>query len=112
MRLSDKQIRFTKMIAQLIIYADSLGYGLTFGDAYRSPKVFGERGEEKGYGEAYSNHKVRLAVDFNLFIDGRYVTEDKPYQYLHDFWKLLGGETIKNDLNHFSLQHEGRKWVN
>lgn len=37
--LGQKQRRFTRMIAQLIEYACQNGYELTFGDAYRDPRV-------------------------------------------------------------------------
>ena len=32
------------MIAQLVIFAYSKGYELTYGDAYRDPRVFGDAG--------------------------------------------------------------------
>ena len=67
MKLSDQQIAFTLNIARLIDYAYSKGYGLTFGDAYRDARVHGEFGTKASYSAAKSVHKVRLAVDFNLF---------------------------------------------
>lgn len=109
MRLSDLQIQHTKMIARLILHAEQLGYGLTWGDAYRDPKVFGEEGVSKGYGHPNSNHKRRLAVDFNLFKDGAYVQEDGPYEELHKYWRSIGGCSIDNDLNHFSIEYKGMK---
>ena len=50
------------MIALLILHAEMLGYKLTFGDAYRDPRVT--------YGHKDSLHRKRLAVDLNLFLDG------------------------------------------
>lgn len=38
MTLSEKQQLFTKLIAQLILWADEKGYRLTFGEAYRTPE--------------------------------------------------------------------------
>ena len=107
MSLSQTQIEFTSMIARLILHAEQLGYGLTFGDAYRDKRVFGEVGEAKGYGNPRSNHKKRLAVDFNLFKDGAYTTDPKPYEELHDYWRSIGGATIETDLNHFSINYRG-----
>jgi len=96
------------MIAMLILYAKFvLKYDLTFGDAYRDPRVHGEVGINKSYSSAYSNHKRRLAVDFNIFVDGQYVTADKYYKSLHKFWSLIGGITLNDDLNHFSILYKG-----
>tara|TARA_R110000868_G_scaffold275405_1_gene535139 strand:- start:331 stop:471 length:141 start_codon:yes stop_codon:yes gene_type:complete len=36
--------------------------------------VHGNVGEKKSYSAANSLHKQRLAVDFNLFRDGQYLT--------------------------------------
>jgi len=105
--ISTDQIKFTSMIARLILHAEHLGYGLTFGDAYRDPRVFGEVGEDIGYGEPRSNHKKRLAVDFNIFIDGVYIFDPKPYEELHKYWVTIGGATLENDLNHFSINYRG-----
>ena len=73
MKLSEAQREFTRDIADLVIYAyDELGLELTYGDAYRSPSVHGDQGSRgaANYGETWSAHKYRLAIDFNLFVDG------------------------------------------
>jgi hypothetical protein len=44
--LSRQQQVFAKHIALLILFADSRGYSVTFGDAYRDPRVHGEYGEQ------------------------------------------------------------------
>ena len=64
------------MVAQLIDKAHELGYELTFGDAYRDPRVHGEQGVKKSYSEGRSAHKHRLAVDLNLFKDGTFLSTD------------------------------------
>ena len=111
MTLGQKQRHFTRLIGQLIEFAYSRGYELTFGDAYRDPRVHGEVGAKKSYSSASSNHKVRLAVDFNLFRDGQYLTRTEDYTELGEFWESLGGAWGGrfNDGNHFSLEHGGRK---
>ena len=83
--LRERQSRFVKMVARLIDYADSIGYELTFGDAYRDPRV------EWTYGTANSKHKVRLAVDFNLYIDGIYKTTTAAHEPLGRYWESIGG---------------------
>ena len=103
MGMSTKQQRFTRMIARLIIYAESLGYGLTFGDAYRDPRTT--------YGHKNSLHRKRLAVDFNLFKGKDYLTETEDYLPLGEYWEKMGGSWGGRfkDGNHFSLEHGGIK---
>lgn len=109
--LGEKQKKFTLMIAQLIIFAYSKGYKLTFGDAYRDPRVFGDIGEKKGYGRSKSNHKIRLAVDFNLFLHGQYLTSTEDHRPLGEFWESIGGSWGGHfdDGNHYSLEYDGRR---
>jgi len=100
MTLGDKQRKFTQMIANLINYAYLEGYELTFGDAWAH-----DRHKEN------SNHYIRLAVDFNLFKDGRYLTETSDHEFLGLFWEEMGGSWGGrfNDGNHYSLEHNGRR---
>ena len=113
MTLGQKQRKFTLMVAKLIIFAYDNGYELTFGDAYRDPRVFGKFGYKLRaiYGIAKSLHKLRLAVDFNLFKDGKYLTETSDYKELGEFWIGIGGTWGGKfrDGNHFSLEHNGIK---
>jgi hypothetical protein len=111
MTLGQKQRHFTRMIGLLIEYAYQNGYELTFGDAYRDPRVFGPVGVSKGYGRSRSNHKQRLAVDFNLFKDGEFLTATEDHRPLGEYWESLGGSWGGhfNDGNHYSWEHEGRR---
>lgn len=111
MTLGQKQRKFTRMIAQLIEYAYASGYELTFGDAYRDPRLHGEVGVKKSYSSANSLHKKRLAVDFNLFKDGQYLTTTEAHRPLGEYWESIGGAWGGhwNDGNHYSLEHQGRK---
>jgi hypothetical protein len=99
------------MIASLIEWAYENGYELTFGDAYRDPRVFGTVGEAKGYGRPSSLHKQRLAVDLNLFLNGKYLTKTSDHEPLGLFWESIGGSWGGrfNDGNHYSLEHGGLK---
>lgn len=113
MTLGQKQRLFTSLLAKLIQYAYDNGYELTVGDAYRDPRVFGEVGTQKGYGRSKSNHKVKLAMDLNLFKNGVYLRETSDHLPLGTYWESLhelcswGGRF--NDGNHYSLEHEGRR---
>ena len=93
MSLSKKQRRFTVMIGQLINYAGSIGYELTFGDAFATS---GHKND--------SFHYKRLAVDFNLFIGGVYQTSTESHKMLGEYWELIGGTWGGrfNDGNHYS----------
>lgn len=111
MSLGVEQRRFTFMVGLLIKWAYENGYELTFGDAYRDPRVFGRTGDKKGYGRSKSNHKLRLAVDFNLFIDGKFQTTTEAHEPLGIYWESLGGSWGGrfNDGNHYSLENNGRR---
>ena len=89
--LGQKQRRFTGMVAQLINQALSLAYEVTLGDAYRDPQVFGKMGESKGYGHSRSCHKIRLAIDLNLFRDGVLLKKTEDHRPLGEWWESVGG---------------------
>ena len=109
MGLLIKQQRFALAIADLIQYAEEVGLAVTFGDAYRDPRLHGQMGFKQGYGHKNSCHKLRLAVDLNIIIDGK-IAGSNAYNKLHDYWDTIGGsERIANDLNHFSFEHEGHR---
>ena len=106
MGMSVHQIRFTKMTSLLIQYADFIGYDLTYGDAYSKPE-FGVHSVNPP-----SFHFKRLAVDFNLFIDGEYKTDTEAHRPLGIFWEMLGGtwggNFNKPDGNHYSYGESKR----
>jgi len=105
--LLEKQQAFSVAAAQLVLHAKEIGLPLTDGDAYRDPRLHGEFGEKKAYGEANSCHKLRLARDFNLVIDGQ-LAPPSAYAPLHDYWESIGGsKRILKDMNHFSFEHNG-----
>ncbi|MEE9222977.1 MAG: M15 family metallopeptidase [Nitrosomonadaceae bacterium] len=111
MSLGNEQRLFTKMIGLLIEWAYENGYELTFGDAFRDARVFGASGTKEGYGRASSNHKRRLAVDFNLFKDGIYLNKTEDHQPLGEYWESLGGSWGGrfDDGNHYSLEYQGHR---
>ena len=111
--LGQKQRRFARMVGQLIAYAYANGYELTFGDAYRDPRVHGAYGTRAtgSYSAPFSLHKQRLAIDLNLFRDGQYLTATEDHRPLGEYWESIGGTWGGRfgDGNHYSLEHEGRK---
>lgn len=111
--LGQKQRRFAKSVARLLDKAHELGFEVSLGDAYRDPKAFGPLGKVIAYGNAFSCHKVRLAIDLNLFKDGRYITDDEGHKELGKWWKEQGVGHCSGvdfgDPNHYSITHEGIK---
>lgn len=111
MTLREKQALFTQLVAQLIIHANLEGYEVTFGEAYRTPAE-ALRNAQQGTGIAKSLHTSRLAIDLNLFKDGRLLTRTADHEPLGVWWESQhelcrwGGRF--SDGNHYSLAHEGR----
>ncbi len=69
---------------------------------------------KNGKGIANSLHCQRLAVDFNLFINGIYQTDTAAYKPLGEYWESLGGAwggrfKSRPDGNHFSFEYNGYK---
>jgi hypothetical protein len=99
------------MIPSLLNKAFELGYEVTLGDAFRDPRVHGAFGQKVAYGAANSFHKQRLAIDLNLFKDGKYLPDTDAHKPLGEWWVSEGGTWGGNfkvaDGNHYSLG-EGR----
>jgi hypothetical protein len=112
MTLRRKQSHFARLIAHLIDHATHLGYEVTFGNAWRSPEEAARLSSE-GVGITKSLHCSRLAVDLNLFRDGRYLPSTNAHRPLGEFWEGLGGSWggrfSTPDGNHYSMEHKGRK---
>lgn len=113
MTLREKQSIFARLVARLIDKAYELGYELTLGDAYRDPSLHGQMGVKKGYGHRNSCHKIRLAIDLNLFKDKKYIEGTEAHKELGEWWEKQhslarwGGRF--GDGNHYSFEHEGNK---
>lgn len=94
------QTEFSVCVAKLILYCVECGYNLTLGDAYRDPRV--------SYGHPNSAHRKRLAIDLNLFKDGKFLQDTIEHKFLGNYWKTLhplarwGGDF--RDGNHYSFE--------
>ena len=105
MKLSENQIIFSYNIACLTLYANSKGIGFTYGEAERTKEqqllyFYGYtliviNGElklvktDKKSKTLNSNHLRRLAVDFNFFMDGKLLKDEKLLQDLGNYWCSL-----------------------
>jgi len=95
--LQPQQSKFAHMVVLLIMFAEGLGYEVTFGDAWA------KSGHRKR-----SLHYIRLAVDLNLFKDGVWLKETKDHAYLGAFWEAMGGTWGGrfDDGNHYALKRK------
>jgi hypothetical protein len=106
MTLREKQSLHVKLFGLLIQFATANGFELTWGDAARM--------DRKGHMDG-SLHYSRLAVDVNLFIQGKWIEDGShpAWKQLGEFWEKLhplcawGGRF--QDANHFSITHGGKK---
>lgn len=112
--LREKQTRFALHVGALIQRATDLGYGVTLGEAWRSPEQ-AEWNAQHHLGVACSLHTERLAIDLNLFRpDGSLVTDDTGHRDLGAWWTqqspdfCWGGDfTTLKDFDHYSLTPDG-----
>jgi hypothetical protein len=103
------------LVALLIAHAEISGYKLTFGEAWRS-KEEAERLAKLGKGIKNSLHVDRLAIDLNLFKNGKFLTKTEDHKKLGEFWESLSTKEYTcywggrfGDGNHYSIGHQGRK---
>ena len=115
MTLRQKQSKFAHLVSLLIAKAEELGYEITLGEIYRSPEE-ALRLSKLGKGIEKSLHTLKLAIDINLFMNGKYLRFSENYRLLGEFWESLSDDKIIcfwggrfEDGNHFSIGHGGRK---
>ena len=110
MTLGEAQRKFTRMLADLIIWAYEHDYGITLGEAYRPPELAATYAK-RGIGIANSLHTQRLAIDLNLFKGETLLSTTEDHKPLGLFWESIGGTWGGrfNDGNHYSLAYGGRK---
>ena len=107
MKLGKKQELFMRLLPRLIDKAHELGFEIRGGDLFRSPLLHGEYGEKKGYSAAKSKHKLKCAIDLNLFKDGSFMQKTADHKELGEWWEnqhpscRWGGRF--NDGNHYEL---------
>lgn len=95
--LREQQSEFVRRIADLIDFAYFNGYQLTWGDTYPHSKH-----------KIGSFHDKGLAIDLNLFKDGKYLQATEDHKFLGEYWESLnpmctwGGHFPKPDGNHYS----------
>ena len=81
MTIREKQSKFARDVAVLIQYIYAMGYEVTFGDAARM--------DCQGHAPN-SMHYKRLAIDLNLFKDGKYLRTTEDHEPFGVFWDKMG----------------------
>ncbi len=115
MTLIEKQQKFVELISKFELELISQGYGITDGEAWRSPETC-ELYAKEGRGISKSLHTLRLARDINLFKDGMLLNTFRDYMPAGLLWESYstqdyvcawGGRFLRQDVYHFSLAHNG-----
>jgi len=124
MTLREKQSVFALNVSKLIAYAYEIGYEITLGEAYRTQcqqylyfegrkimkigsdlKLAVTKPKSKTMN---SKHRDKLAIDINLFKDGKYLTDKESFKPLAEYWKSLNDKNTSGyfwhwDFNHFQM---------
>ena len=87
MKLGEKQELFMRLLPRLIDKAHELGFEIRGGDLFRDPRVHGQMGVKQGYGAPNSCHKLKLAIDLNLFKDGAFIQTTEGHRELGEWWE-------------------------
>lgn len=113
--LRQKQSLFALKVSQLIAHAYLQGYEVTLGEAWRSPETAAAYAAQ-GKGIANSLHTQRLAIDLNLFRDGKWLSSTEAHRPLGLWWEQQSDARVTccwggrfGDGNHYSIAHGGRK---
>ena len=112
MTLGQQQRIFSFHVAKLILHAYELGYEVSLGEAFR-PKDWAKIMAKRGKGIKNSLHCDKLAIDLNLFIDGKYQASTRAHRRLGLWWEkqhilCRWGGRFK-DGNHYSMIRGGRR---
>lgn len=106
--LLDSQALFAKLLPRLIDEINITGHTCTLGEAWRTPEMV-QLYAKSGKGTRTSVHPLRLAVDINLFHDGKWLQGTADHRDFGIFWESLhpltrwGGNFSKADGNHYSV---------
>ena len=109
MTLREKQSLFLLNAAKLIQWAFDNGFELTGGELLRTKEQQEIYFKSEKSQTMNSRHLQKLAIDLNLFIDGKYRTEKVAYAPIAEHWKSLHPDNVAGydwgwDANHFEMK--------
>ena len=108
------QFEFMEDLSCLIRFIYEMGYTCTGGELLRS-REDAINNAKKGTGISNSLHTQKLAIDINLFKDGKYLSDTESHRIFGEYWKGLrpencwGGDFKRPDGNHYSHTYGGIK---
>lgn len=92
MTLREKQTEFMWDLIKLLTYIKNCGYDVTGGELLRTcemQEIYLKTGKSK---VKHSRHQDKLAIDLNIFINGKLVYVKKELQHIGDFWEGLNSK--------------------
>lgn len=112
--LNQKQVLFTKTMAEFLHWCFQNGYELIGAEWFRTPEQAALYAQQ-GKGIRNSLHTKRLAFDIYRFKDGTITWNTEDYRAMGEKWKSMhplarwGGDFANRDAVHFSFEHGGVK---
>ncbi len=113
--LQRKQFAFSALLPHLLDKALVMGFDIQLGEIWRPPEMAAIYAA-RGTGIKNSLHELRLAIDLNLYKNGKLTDSWFDYEPIGQFWKRLGtlneittwgGDFKRPDVFHFSVSHNG-----
>jgi peptidoglycan L-alanyl-D-glutamate endopeptidase CwlK len=106
MTLSDHQWQFLQDVSLLVQFALEHGYKLTGGELWRTEeqqRIYLDRKLSKTMD---SKHLKRLAIDLNVFVNGKLASTRADFVELATYWRSLSPHNVSGydwgwDYNHF-----------
>ena len=89
MTLREQQSLFSRDVARLMLWLSGNGYEYTLGEAHRTieqQKIHVAAGRSLTMN---SQHLKRLAIDLNIFKEGRLIQTKAELQAVGEFWEAL-----------------------
>lgn len=112
MTLGEQQRVFSLLVSELIAHIYEEKYEVTLDWCYRPPEV-AVYYASLGIGIRSSLHTLKLAIDLNLFKDGKWLRNTEDHRQFGEWWEKQhplcrwGGRF--GDGNHYSMEWEGVK---
>jgi len=91
MKLSEKQRKFSHLVAHIIDFIHLCDYEVTLGEVLRSKEQQAIHVKNGVSRVRFSRHQEKLAIDLNLFFDGKYCTDKEKYRIIGEEWERIGG---------------------